>query len=363
MARRRTQGNGTVSKRPNGKWQARYTAPDGKRRSKTFDRKSDAEDWLADIRSDIRRGDYVAPSDMTLSDWYVEWLTIYKTNITDRTRRYYIDIIKRLQDKVPSLLMVQLQALDAPRLQQAMNNLTAVYSPRTVRMTAGALSAALAQAVDLNIIGRNPMSAVTLPKQRTIKGGQLMLPEDINRLIAYCKSPTTRDQRSQVYKDIILFLLRHGCRPGEARAIQVNKIKDGWITIDSALDDRGQLKGTKTGLTRDIPIALDCLDMVSRRIASSRNGWLFEGKTGKPIAHCNLARHLGNVTDGNYTPYDLRHTFCTVAVADGANLKALATITGHSVETLLKHYVHVTRSDLIEIINPVNRPNASTKTG
>ena len=35
----------SVQKTPNGRWIARYRAPDGKVRSKTWDRKTDAERW------------------------------------------------------------------------------------------------------------------------------------------------------------------------------------------------------------------------------------------------------------------------------------------------------------------------------
>ena len=38
--------SGWVQKRQSGRWMARYRAPDGKTRSKTWDRKTDAERWL-----------------------------------------------------------------------------------------------------------------------------------------------------------------------------------------------------------------------------------------------------------------------------------------------------------------------------
>lgn len=48
-----------VQKR-NGKWQARYRAADGKEHARRFDRKADAERWLATTQTDLARGTYGA---------------------------------------------------------------------------------------------------------------------------------------------------------------------------------------------------------------------------------------------------------------------------------------------------------------
>ncbi len=42
-------------------WQARYTAPDGRERTKRFDRKVDAEKWLDTNDADIARGQWIDP--------------------------------------------------------------------------------------------------------------------------------------------------------------------------------------------------------------------------------------------------------------------------------------------------------------
>jgi hypothetical protein len=43
------------------RWQARYRAPDGAERTKTFRRKVDAQRWLDEVTADIVTGRYVAP--------------------------------------------------------------------------------------------------------------------------------------------------------------------------------------------------------------------------------------------------------------------------------------------------------------
>lgn len=43
-------------------WRARYRAPEGAERSRSFAKKSDAEQWLDAVRGDLAHGAYVDPA-------------------------------------------------------------------------------------------------------------------------------------------------------------------------------------------------------------------------------------------------------------------------------------------------------------
>jgi hypothetical protein len=62
----------------NGKdrWVARYSDPSGVRRAKTFDRKTDAKNFLAQTKTAIITGNYVDPARgrITLGPWADKWL-------------------------------------------------------------------------------------------------------------------------------------------------------------------------------------------------------------------------------------------------------------------------------------------------
>lgn len=347
--KRRSKGSGSVRKRGS-RWQARFTPPSGTEITQTFSRKSAAEDWLALQRSDVKGGTFIEPSDLTLGEWIDEWTKTYKSGGATSSQESYGYSLARLEKHTPALLALPIQTIEAIHLQQAVNVLNGLYSARTVRLTIGMVTAAINSAKEQSIIKRAPTSAIELPVNVTIDGGQLIPPADFRAIIETCKQKPA-DPRAQVYRDIILFLARHGCRPGEARAIRCDKVSDGWIVIDAALDQHQVLKDTKTHVKRVIPIAVDCLDMIRHRRAASKSGWLFESSTGSPLWHRNLARHFKAMTSGEYSPYDLRHTFCSMAVKAGGNLKAISTITGHSIEMLLKVYVHVDDADLKAIVN------------
>lgn len=361
-SRRRSKGSGSIRKRGN-RWQARFTPPSGTEVTQTFARKADAEDWLALQRTDVNSGAFVEPSDITLGDWLHSWVDTYKAAVSEGTRKNYSDSMRRIIKHVPDLLDVQIQSLTAQHVQSAINLLIPIYSSRSVRMTAGVIKAALRKAQALGLVKLNPAKDIELPPAITKNGGQLIPKTDLDKIIERCKAgprikadgtPDKNDLKLQVYRDLILFLIRHGCRPGEARAIRCDKIAAGWIMIDAALDQQQNFKDTKTHKARRIPIAVDCLSMIRRRTETSKNGWLFENSNGAPVQHRQLATCMERITGGRYSAYDLRHTFCSLAVKSGGNIKAIAATTGHSIEMLLTTYVHINDRDLFDVINPDN---------
>lgn len=69
--------SGFVEKRSTGRWRARYRGPDGRERSKTFDRRVDADRWLAGVSFAMARGEWTDPARarVTVGDWSRQWLT------------------------------------------------------------------------------------------------------------------------------------------------------------------------------------------------------------------------------------------------------------------------------------------------
>lgn len=70
-------GQGSLTQDPrNGKWLARYRAPDGRQRSKSFKRKSDARTFLSTMAADKERGVWIDPqgAQVPFGKWAEEWL-------------------------------------------------------------------------------------------------------------------------------------------------------------------------------------------------------------------------------------------------------------------------------------------------
>ncbi len=52
----------SISKRPDGRWRARYRDANGKEHAKHFDRKADAQRWVDEVTASIVTGRYVDPN-------------------------------------------------------------------------------------------------------------------------------------------------------------------------------------------------------------------------------------------------------------------------------------------------------------
>lgn len=69
---------GSVTRLPSGRFRARYTGPDGLRRTApaTFETKTAAQDWLAGVRTDLVRHQWSAPErgDVRLKTYLADWL-------------------------------------------------------------------------------------------------------------------------------------------------------------------------------------------------------------------------------------------------------------------------------------------------
>src|SRR3954451_14657729 len=85
---------GNVARRPDGKWRARYRDGAGKEHAKHFDRKSDAERWLAAAQVALSRGEWVDPSlsRVTVEEWAKIWLDGL-SHLKPTTRTRYTSIL------------------------------------------------------------------------------------------------------------------------------------------------------------------------------------------------------------------------------------------------------------------------------
>lgn len=67
---------GSVSKRQNGRWRARYRDPAKKEHARDFRRRLDAERWLASVEVSKARGEWLDPSlgKIAFGTWADRWL-------------------------------------------------------------------------------------------------------------------------------------------------------------------------------------------------------------------------------------------------------------------------------------------------
>lgn len=146
----------SVGRVPTG-WRARWRTPEGLSRSKTFDRKTDAERFLTTVEGAKLVGGYVDPSAgrVRFEDFALQWLASQTSDpstveaIASRLRLHILPAFGHLELRVirPSTVQTWLRGR-----QQA-------YAPTYVRVMLANLSAILSAAVEDGLIHRNPCAS------------------------------------------------------------------------------------------------------------------------------------------------------------------------------------------------------------
>ncbi len=87
---------GTVRKLPSGRYQARYTGPDGLKRPApdTFATKKEATEWLIEKQAEILRSEWLDPDagSMTLTEYADRW--VKDRDLKPRTRDEYERVLR-----------------------------------------------------------------------------------------------------------------------------------------------------------------------------------------------------------------------------------------------------------------------------
>jgi integrase len=156
------RGNKQGQGRP--RWRARYRDPSGRKRSKRFARKVDAERFLVSVEDAKLRGAYVDPAAgrVAFSEWAERW---ERTTVSLRpsTRKDYETLLNN--QVLPAFGDMTLVAIDALMVREWIAELVAGgLSAKRARKAHQVLSQILASAVDGGRLPRNVAEGIKLPK-------------------------------------------------------------------------------------------------------------------------------------------------------------------------------------------------------
>jgi hypothetical protein len=149
--------SGSLRQLPSGRYQVRYTGPDGRRRTapQTFPSRTLARRWLSLTEADMVRGQWRDPSSRseTLRVYAVRW--VVERELSDRTRELYLGLLER--QVLPSLGNVDLTLITPPRVRAWRQDLLdSGTGGSTVAKAYRLLRAVMNTAVDDEVIARNP---------------------------------------------------------------------------------------------------------------------------------------------------------------------------------------------------------------
>lgn len=365
MGKRRANGEGSIRKRADGRWEARYTVgvdySTGKSISKSVFGKSQAEvkEKLKTAIHENRGPAINHKGDYTVAEWMRLWFELYsKPNIRPSTVGNYTNIIEN--HIIPVIGRIKLKQLTAIHIQKLYNDTKSggrvkrnekttdlSLSIRFVRALHMVLRGCLQQAVKERLINHNPCDNCRIPKLDK-KEMKIIPPEKVGE---YLKQAGECGVLPMFYLE-----LTSGLRRGELLGLLWTdlNVKQRTISISKQL---GRLNGELVVSTpktpnsiRTVVIPQQAVDLLAAEhekhpdspylFPSPRTGGMFSPDSAGRI-HKTLLRKAG--IDVSVRFHDLRHTFATLALQNGVDVKTVSSMLGHySAGFTLDTYTHVT---------------------
>lgn len=346
MVRKRTSTFGSVRKLGSGRHQASYWH-EGKRyiADYPFDAKADADAWLANIRTDIRKGQWVNPDEgrKRFEDYAWQWLED-RLNLRPRTRELYTSQLNRhLLPAFGHLELVQITTAKVRTWHAGIAKTMPITAAKCYRL----LRTIMATAVEDQMLVANPCT-IKLAGQERSPERPIPTIEQVGTLALAVP---------EHYRALVYTAAYAGLRLGECAALTRERVDLVHRTI--AVTEQAQQvtgKGRVIGPPKSdagrrtvaIPKVLaDILeDHLSRFVDPTPTALVFTGDKGGPL----VGQHFGSQfakarrsVDLDYMHFhDLRHFAGTMAARTGATTAELMARLGHSTPRAALIYQHAT---------------------
>lgn len=363
MSKRRKQGEGTLRKRADGRWEARIIIGYNEKglpitKNVTAMEKGKCLEKLEQLKEQCGvQFTGKVKSNMTFGDWMDFWYQQYeKQRIRPTTQAHYENLI--YNHVVTDIGKLPLSELTQNDLQQFYSRLknggrqvrTELYgkglSDRMIRSCHAVCRKCLEKAVADGLIHINPAIGCKLPPKKA-KEMQVLTREEMQRFILQAKADG--------YFELFLLELCTGMRRGEIVALQWEELnmQTGELHISrQATTVKGQIHisapKTKSSI-RTVILPSDIVKILAEYKKKVNSRWMFPSpvKVDAPrhpsAVRKILDRLLERAECKHIRFHDLRHTFATTALANGMDVKTLSAIIGHiSSETTLNIYTHIT---------------------
>ena len=365
MAKRRANGEGNIRKRKDGRWEGRYVAghdANGKEIRKNVLGKTQAEvkDKLRKAIEEAKYLDVAKADEYTVERWVKTWFEIYsKPNLRESTQERYLNHIE--YHIIPEIGHIKLRKLTVRDIQVMYNNvrdhgrvlkgpndkrdksLSASYIHSLHRM----LKMCLDRAVKEELLIRNPCENVVLPKVER-EEMKILKPEYIK---AYLAEAERRGCLPMMFLELC-----SGLRKGELAALlwedldienktisinkQATRVKGGGVKVTRPK--------TSTSIRKE-PIPQQAVDLLIQEHEKHPDSpYMFPSPmTGGMLYPDSLNDINEKILDAigveRVRFHDLRHTFATIALQSGVDIRTVSGMLGHADPGFtLRTYTHVT---------------------
>ena len=365
MAKKRANGEGNIRKRKDGRWEGRFTAghdpATGKQIIKNVLGKTQAEvkEKLKKALVEAGQVDFTKGGKYTVGTWMDEWFeNVAKIKVrpsSHQTYKGYID--NHIKPNIGNIPLEKLTTMDLQKFYRKLLTKGRIeriesreqpkgLSAKTVRNINQVISSAMDLAVAQKIIPANPTNACELPKVEH-QEMQTIPAEQLQAFLAEARA-------TGVY-EMYYIELATGLRRGELLGLKWTDIdwKNGIIKVRrqvARVDGQIVEAPLKTKNSyRTVTISQQAIEVLKEQKRKTNDQYVFPSPNGGPISPDSVNNMLKRVLERAGIPkvrfHDLRHTFATIALQNGVDIKTVSGMLGHfSAGFTLDTYAHVTTS-------------------
>lgn len=352
MARKRANGEGTLRKRSDGRWEAVITIgynDDGTPKRKSFyGRKQSEVKEKVEAWTKKKGAKKIEDKEYTFTEWSEFWFENHKEDITPTTQENYKYTLKILQDYFGRDKIADIMAIDVETFLKKMRS--DGRSKSYISTCRGLLHQIFRKAEANRLVDKNPVAlADKLRSREPKKKKEAFTTEEVKLLMA--NLPKDRLGLS------IRLMLGTGMRGQELLALEPRHIEEDGsvIHIEQAIN---MVKGTAVvgcpksrDSYRDIPVPQP---FRSYAIALRNTELTYIWETGKKGQPCNpsyfrdkFKEAIGKVEGVRVlTPHSCRHTYVSQMQAIGVDLETIKYIVGHADIDMTEHYLRLQKSKI-----------------
>lgn len=364
MAKRRKQGEGTLRLRKDGRWEGRIVIGYDdkgfpKTKNVTAKTKTECAEKLETLKAKYGKPTEKINSDMPFGEWIDFWYQTYcKHTLRITTKGNYENRI--YNHIIPEIGDIPLNKLTQSNLQQFYARTKsngrkirveangAGLSDRMIRAVHANCRSALEKAVQEGLIRTNPAIGCKLPPKKS-REMKVLTQNEVIRFLNRAKQ--------EDYFELFLLELGTGMRRGEILALKWSDLNltTGELRIErqvNVIHGEAIISAPKTKASiRTVILPPSLLQILSEYKERVDSEWMFpspldNSKVRNPSA---VRKRLQLILERAGCPkvrfHDLRHTFSTMALENGMDIKSLSSMLGHvSSATTIDIYSHITNT-------------------
>lgn len=347
-------------------WRARVRLPSGQERSKSFDRRADAERWLVDVQSEMARGGFIDPHRGRIT--VAEYAQVWQAAQMHRASTTAVTTSRLHRHVLPTFGRRPLGSILPSEIQTWVKRLSTSLAPSSVEGCYRLLATILKSAVDDRLIASTPCVRIKLPTNYQPKIHPLTV----------AQVDAVRDRMPDQLKAIVTLAAGTGLRRGEALGLTEDRVDflRRTLTVDRQMikatghDDLFGVPKTRASI-RTIPVPDVVLEELSTHLASHPRdpeyGLIFTNRQHRPWSFARFAEVWRAAADDAGLPagsrfHDLRHHTASLLIAAGCSVKVVQNQLGHASATeTLDTYGHLWPNDDDRVRAAVNQAFAESR--